>query len=126
MTNRAGYSSSASDKDAGGPHWNTHSTDSGTINGTGIQEVGNLDVSGDCFGVTRLRIFPKGMLLAFPANDAPAAPEMPDQRFTFHPTTTSSCFASGGMERNDSSRRCSRIMAIASRRFARHSSRVAP
>src|SRR5713101_8237656 len=39
-----------------------------------------------------------------------------------HPITTSSCLAFGGRARKDSSRLYSRMRAIASRRFARHSS----
>ena len=52
--------------------------------------------------------------------------EVAQQRFALHPTTTSSCLALGGRARNDSSRLWSSIKVIASRRFAMHSSGVAP
>ncbi len=70
------------------------------------QKVGDLDRPGN--------MLRHGPLAGSSKGNAPCAPgercnRMADQRFAFHPTTTSSCFASGGMERNDSSRRCSRI-----------------
>lgn len=59
-------------------------------------------------------------------NHAPVPSKVPEQRITLHPTTTSSCWASGGTERSDSSRRYCRISVMAARKFARHSSRVLP
>jgi len=50
----------------------------------------------------------------------------PQRPLAFHPTITGSCLASGGKARRVYSRRCSKMRAIASRRFARHSSCVFP
>ncbi len=43
-----------------------------------------------------------------------------------HPTITSSCVASTGRARKDSSRLCSRIKAMDALKFSRHSSCVTP
>lgn len=76
--------------------------------------------------MTRSPVLPVRMVLVFSANYAAIMSEVPEQSLSFHPTTTSSCSASGGGARRDSSRRCSRISLMASRRLSRHSSRVAP
>jgi hypothetical protein len=60
-----------------------------------------------------------GVFFAFSPQHAAVAAKI-------HPITTSSCLASGGRARRDSSRLCLRIRVIASRRFARHSSRDLP
>src|ERR1035437_868752 len=78
------------------------------------------------FSVAGLRVLPKCVFSALPPQYATMPAEMPEQSLDLHPTTTSSCLASGGSARKDSSRLLSRIRAIASRRFARHSSRVLP
>ena len=83
-------------------------------------------MAGNGFSVARLRILPKCVLAALPPQYATMPAEMPEQPLALHPTTTNSCLASGGRARKDSSRLCSRTRAIASRRFARHSSRVLP
>jgi hypothetical protein len=90
------------------------------------EEVGDFSVTGDGISVARLRILPKCALAALPPQYATMPAGMPEQPLALHPTTTNSCLASGGRARKDSSRLCSRIKAIASRRFARHSSRVLP
>ena len=41
------------------------------------QKVGDFDMPRNGFGVPRLRVLPKGMLLAFSANDATAAAKVP-------------------------------------------------
>ena len=69
---------------------------------------------------------PKSMLFALPAQHGTITAKAPEKRFAPHPTTTGSCLASGGKARRDSSRLCSRMSAIASRKFARHSSCVRP
>src|ERR1035438_6511694 len=51
---------------------------------------------------------------------------MPEESLQLHPTTTSSCLASGGKARKASARLYSRTRVIASRRFAIHSSRDLP
>jgi hypothetical protein len=76
--------------------------------------------------VTSLWILPKSVLLALSAQDATITAKVPEKPFAPHPTTTGSCLASGGKARRDSSRLCSRMSAIASRKFARHSSCVLP
>ena len=73
-----------------------------------------------------LWILPKGMFFTLAAQHAPVTPEVPEKSLALHPTITGSCLASGGKARSDSSRRCARISAIASRKFARHSSCVVP
>lgn len=90
------------------------------------QQVRNLDMTRDRFRVTGLWILPERVLLAFAPNHATVSAKVAQQRITLHPTTTSSCFASGGRDRSDSSRRCSRMRAIACLRLSRHSSRVLP
>ena len=77
-------------------------------------------------GVTRLKIFPKGVFRSLPPNHATIAAEVAEQSLALHPTTTSSCLTSGGSARNDSSRLYSGIREIASLRLLRHSSRVEP
>lgn len=57
---------------------------------------------------------------------AAMASEMAQESLAPHPITTSSRFASAGMERSESSRQCSRTGAMPSLRFAKHSSRVRP
>ncbi len=74
------------------------------------KEAGDFDVAGNGLGVAGLRVLPQGV----------------QQPLAFHPTTTSSLTTSGGRERKDSSRRYSEMLAIASRRFAMHSSRDLP
>ena len=73
-----------------------------------------------------LGVLPKGMLFSFSSQHAAVAAKMPEESPALHPITTSSCLASGGRARKDSSRLCSRMRAIASRRFVRHSSRDLP
>src|ERR1700676_1322492 len=51
---------------------------------------------------------------------------MAEESLALHPTMTSSRSASGGVARKESCRLFSRRSAIASRRFARHSSRDLP
>jgi len=80
----------------------------------------------NCFNVTSLWIFPKSVLFAFAAQHATVTAKVAQKPFAFHPTITGSCLALGGKARRDSSRLCSRISAIASRKFARHSSCVFP
>jgi hypothetical protein len=46
--------------------------------------------------MTSLRVLPKRMILAFPADDTTVSPEMPKQSLAFHSKTTNSCLASGG------------------------------
>lgn len=90
------------------------------------EDVGDFGVTRHGLYVACLRIFPKRVLFAFSPQNAAVPPKMPEKPIELHPTTRSSCLASGGSARSDSSRLCSRIKAIASRRFARHSSRVFP
>jgi exodeoxyribonuclease III len=90
------------------------------------QEVGDFSVPRNCFSVTGLWIFPESMLFALAAYYATIATKVPEKPFTLHPTITGCCLASGGSARRVSSRLCSRISAIASRKFARHSSCVFP
>lgn len=86
------------------------------------KQVGNLGVARDGFAPAGLRVLPKSMLFTFSAQHAAVSPKMPEERLALHPMMSNSCFASGGRARMDSSLRCSRIRAIASRRSARHSS----
>ena len=90
------------------------------------QQVRDFGVGRDGFQVTGLWILPKGMFFTLAAQHAPVTPEVPEKSLALHPTTTGSCLASGGKARSDSSRRCARMSAIASRKFARHSSCVVP
>src|ERR1039457_7003470 len=76
--------------------------------------------------MARLRVLPKRVFFALSPQHATMRAMVSEKSFALHPTTTSSCLASGGRARRDSSRLYSRIRAIASRRFARHSSRVLP
>ena len=89
------------------------------------EEIGDLGVARDGLGVAGLRVLPEGMFLAFSSQHAAVAAKMPED-LALHPITISSCLASGGSARKDSSRLCTRMSAIASRRFARHSSRDLP
>jgi hypothetical protein len=90
------------------------------------QEVSDFPMAGNGFSVAGLRILPKRVFRALPPQYAAVPAKMPEQSLALHPTTTSSCLASAGRARRDSSRLCSRIRAMAWRRFARHSSRVLP
>ena len=90
------------------------------------QQVRDFGVARNGFHVTGLWILPKGMFFTLAAQHAPVTPEVPEKSLALHPTITGSCLASGGKARSDSSRRCARISAIASRKFARHSSCVVP
>lgn len=76
----------------------------------------------------RSRVLPKRMFFALSARHTAVPAKMPEETeaVKLHPTTTSSCLASGGKARKDSSRLCSRMRVIASRRFAMHSSRDFP
>jgi hypothetical protein len=56
------------------------------------------------FRVAGLRILPQCVLFAFSAQDTTVPAKMPEQSFKPHSTTTSSCLASGGKARKDSSR----------------------
>jgi hypothetical protein len=69
---------------------------------------------------------PTGCVLCLRAAKRSRACEGVAAVLALHPTTTSSWPASGGSERSDSSRRCSRMSAMASRRLSRHSSRDLP
>ena len=88
--------------------------------------VANLSMTRNGFRMTGLRVLPKCVLFAFSAQDASMLAKMAEECLQLHPITTSSCLASGGRARKDSSRRCCRMRAIASRRFDRHSSRDFP
>ena len=78
------------------------------------------------FRVPGLRVLPNRVFLALSAQHATLPTKMPEEPFQLHPTTTSSCLASGGKARKASSRLYSRTRVIASRRFAMHSSRDFP
>src|SRR5690348_18399266 len=67
--------------------------------------VPNLCVPRHSFGVAGLGIFPERMLYAFPPKHASVLAKVAQQALQLHPTTTSSCLASGGSARRDSSRR---------------------
>ena len=90
------------------------------------QEVSDFPMAGNGFSVAGLRILPKFVFRALPPQYTAVPAKMPEQSLALHPTTTSSCLASAGRARRDSSRLCSRIRAMAWRRFARHSSGVLP
>ena len=90
------------------------------------EKVRNFGMTGNRFGVACAGVLPKGMLLTLSAQHTPVTPQMAEQAVALHPITTSACSASGGMARKESSRRCSKIRAIPSRRFARHSARDLP
>src|SRR5579872_60522 len=83
-------------------------------------------MSRHCLSVAGLWVFPKSVFFALSTYDATVTAKVPEQPFALHPTITGSCLASGGRARKDSSRLCSRINAMASRKFARHSSSVLP
>src|SRR5947207_14523910 len=90
------------------------------------QVVGNFDVAGHGFYATVLRIGPKGMLTALALEDATELAQMSQQRRALHPTVTVDWMASAGAPRKPSSRRSSRMRAIASARLALDSSIVRP
>ena len=83
-----------------------------------------FSLPGDGFSVAGLGSLPKRVFRAIPPQYAAMPAEVPERSLALHPTTTSSCLASAGRARRDSSRLCSRIRAMAWRRFARYSSRV--
>lgn len=91
-----------------------------------MAQVGDFRVSGNRFAVTGLWVLPKAVFFAFAPLNATITAKVPEKPFAFHPTITGSCLASGGKARRDSSRLCSRMSAIAARKFARHSSSVFP
>jgi hypothetical protein len=90
------------------------------------QQVGDFGVARNGFHVTGLWILPKGMFFTLAAQHAPVTPEVPEKPLGASSNDHESCLASGGKARSDSSRRCARMSAIASRKFARHSSCVVP
>lgn len=90
------------------------------------KEVCNFSVTRNRLGVACLRILPQGVLFALAPHNASVPTKVSQQSFALHPTTTSSWLASTGSERSDSSRRCSRMSVMASRRLARLSSRDLP
>ena len=72
------------------------------------------------------RIHPKGMRATLALEHASVLPQVAKQRAALHSTVTVSRSASGGRPRRPSSRRSSRISAIASAKLARASSFVRP
>jgi hypothetical protein len=49
------------------------------------QEIRNLNMPGNRLGMTSLRVLPKRVFLAFPADYATVSPEMPEQSLGFIP-----------------------------------------
>src|SRR5204862_7395783 len=88
--------------------------------------IGNLLVSRNSLDVARERITPQFMFFTLTLQIAAVPPQMTEEFFLLHSTTTVSRVAPAGTPRRASSRRSSRISAMASPRFARASSRVRP
>src|ERR1017187_4319250 len=78
------------------------------------ENIGNVGVAGGGFTLTRLRIEPERMAPAFALQHAAVAAQVFDEGDAFHSTVTVSRSAPFGTPRKPSSRRSSRISAIAS------------
>jgi hypothetical protein len=90
------------------------------------QRVCNFGVPGNGFHVTSLRILPQSVFFALAVQHTPLRRRCRRSPSRLIRQSRVSCLASGGRARRDSSRRCSKISAIASRKFAWHSACVFP
>lgn len=90
------------------------------------KSITNLGVTRHRLHFTRLRIDPKRVRAAFTLQATTMAPQMAQESGPLHSTTTTSRSASAGTPRIPSSRRSSRISAIASRKLLIASCLVCP
>ena len=88
--------------------------------------VAELGMARDGFHDAVLGIHPQRKRASLSLQPAAVSTQMFEKRSALHGTTRVSRWASGGTPRNASSRQSSRITAIASARFALHSSVVPP
>jgi len=124
--NRCGYSVGPTCAAAGDFYRCWPSTDRQIATDRFRQEVGDLAVARKRFSMSGLRVLPHGVLFSLPSQHTAVPAKVAQQGLALHPTTTDSCSAPGGIERRESSRRCSRISAMASQRLSRQASRDLP